>query len=205
MLWLGLVVCAAVLLYLFLSYNPTHLLFNYLQGDANAYVFALFMALLPLAGMPISIFLVLAGILFGMPGGFALTGVVILFHLGMTYYLVHSVVRPLLVRLMGRFHVAIPRLPREGRKKIGFVFMILPGLPYSVKNYLLALAEMPLWPYLAISWTAHFLLSIPFIILGKGVVRMEPLILFPAVGLISLGIVLQYYLRRRYTNLDGSE
>lgn len=202
MLWLSLLVGFAVLLYLYLSYNPAHLLSRYLQSDANAYIFAFLMAILPLAGVPISIFLVLVGMLFGMPAGFALTGVLMLFHLVMTYYLVHSFVRPLLIRVLGEFHLAIPRLPRQRRKRIGFVFMILPGLPYAVKNYLLALAEMPLKPYLIISWAAHFALSIPFIILGKGVIELDPVVLFPAVGLISLGLVLQYYLRRRYTNLE---
>lgn len=204
MLWLSLIVAAAILLYLFLSYNPTHLLFQYLKGDANAYVFVILMAVLPLAGMPISIFLILVGMLFGMTGGFVLTGALMLFHLVTTYYLVHSFVRPRLIRILDRLQLAVPKLPRRRRKRIGFVFMILPGLPYSVKNYLLALAEMPLKPYLIISWISHFGLSIPFIILGRGVIQLNPMILCIAVLLISLGLVLQHYLRRHYRNLDGS-
>lgn len=202
MIWLSLIVGAAILLYLFLSYNPAHLLFKYLQSDANAAIFIFLMAILPLAGVPISIFLVLVGMLFGMVAGIALTGVLMLFHLVMTYYLVHSFVRPLLIRVLREFHLAIPRLPRQRRKRIGFLFMIVPGLPYAVKNYLLALAEMPLKPYLIISWASHFSLSIPFIILGKGVIELDPVVLFLAVGLISLGLVSQYFLRRRYANLD---
>jgi uncharacterized membrane protein YdjX (TVP38/TMEM64 family) len=204
LLCLGLTVAAAVLFYIFLTYNPTHLVYNYLESDANFLIFAVLMALLPLAGMPISIFLVLAGILYGMPGAIALTAGVMFFHLLMTYYLVHSLVRPLLVRLLDRFDLAIPKFPARGRKRIGFVFMILPGIPYSAKNYLLALAEMPFRPYLLIGWTAQFGLSIPFIILGKGVIRMDPVILLAAVCLLGAGFILQNYLRKKYKKLDES-
>ncbi len=204
LLGLSLIVGGAVLTFLLFSYHPADLLTQYINGDANVYVFALLMALLPLAGMPISIFLVLVGMLYGIPGGIALTGALEAFHLVMTYYLVHSFVRPLLIRLLGKFNMAIPKLPIHGRKRIGFVFMILPGLPYAVKNYLLALAKMPFRPYMAIGWTAQFGLSVSFIILGKGVIQMDPIILSLAVGLILLGAGLQYFLRRHYQNLKNS-
>lgn len=193
-----LIVCGAILLYIFLYYNPTNLIYSYLESDANAYVFIILMALLPLLGLPISIFLVLVGMMFGIPGGIALTGIIMVFHLLATYYLVHSFVRPLLIRFLHDFHLHIPKLPPNGKKRLGFAFMILPGLPYSMKNYLLALAEMPFKPYMLISWSCHFILNIPFIILGRGVIRMDPKVLLMAAGLIIMGLAVQYYLRRKY-------
>ncbi|MDW7773873.1 MAG: hypothetical protein SCH71_13380 [Desulfobulbaceae bacterium] len=201
--WGFLVAVIALVISLFVAYNPPGLLFTQLNSDTNSLVFAALMAVLPLAGFPISIFLVLVGMMYGITGGIVLTGGIMLFHMIATYYLVHSLVRPLLVRLLQRFHMKIPKLPKRGKKRLGFVFMILPGVPYAAKNYLFALTEIPLAPYLLIGWAAQFGLSIPLIVLGKGVIRMDPLILLLGACLILIGLALQYYLRRLYKNLGG--
>lgn len=193
-----LTVAGSFVLYTVFSYNPAHHLYTYLQNDANASVFVVLMALLPLAGLPISVFLVLIGMMFGIPAGIGITAIVMFFHVLATYYLVHSFVRPLLLGFLNRFELKIPRLPRERRKRIGFAFMILPGIPYSLKNYLLALAEMPFRPYVIISWSVQFIMSIPFIVLGRGVVELDPIILILAAVLIVTGLTIQYRLRKRY-------
>jgi len=196
--WSGVTLIAVVLLTLFSSANAPRLLCDYLQHDANSFVFALFMAVLPLIGIPISIFLVLVGIIYGMAGGMILTGACILLHLITTYYLVHSLFRPLVIRILQRVHLGIPRLPRSGGKRLGFFFMIFPGLPYAMKNYLFALTETPFRSYLLISWPAQFCLSIPFIILGRGLMEMDVKILLAAATIILLGMLGQQYVRRRY-------
>lgn len=170
---------------------------NSLTTETNSLVFVVLMALLPLAGFPITVFLFLVGVIFGVTGGIFLTGAMMIFHLLVTYYLVHSVFRPLIIRILNRFHIPAPQLPLKGRKRLAFIFMIVPGLPYTVKNFLLALADLSLPEYLVINWVAQFSLSIPVIILGKGVIRMDPLVLSAGVLLLLIVLAGQYYLRRR--------
>lgn len=197
-----LAIIIAIGLYLFLSSeNPADLLSSYLKDDINIYLFSLLMILLPLIGAPISIFLVLVGIKFGIVMGILLTGVIMLFHLLATYYMVHSFLRLRVVRVLQKFDMKIPQLPQKGKKRLGFVFMIFPGIPYTMKNYLFALTEMPFIPYMLISWTAQFSLCIPFIVLGKGVIGMDPVILFAAIGILLLSIVGQNFIRKRYKNI----
>ncbi|MGW8161286.1 MAG: TVP38/TMEM64 family protein [Desulfobulbales bacterium] len=180
--------------YIFIAYNPS----AWLTENTNPVVFTVLMALLPIAGIPISIFLVLVGMIFGIPLGIAVTGILILFHMTVTYYLVHSLFRPLVLRLLNRSHISVPWLPNRGNKRLAFIFMLIPGLPYAIKNYLLVLSGIPFLPYIIISWLAQFVLSLPFIMLGRAVMKMDPVILAVAISTILLGFGGQNYLRRRY-------
>lgn len=78
------------------------------------------------------------------------------------------------------------------------IFMLFPGLPYSIKNYLLAMSGLSFLEYVIIGWVAQFSLSIPFILLGRAVIKMAPLFLGIALALVLLGFVGQNFLRRRY-------
>lgn len=197
-LWLSLLVGILTLLYLFLAGNPTNQLYSYLNNRANWFIFAALMTVLPIIGAPISIFLVMVGMMFGLTGGIILTGLLMLLHLFVTYYLTHSFLRPMVIGLLDRFSLDIPKLPQKGGYRLSFIFMVIPGLPYSVKNYLLALSDLTLKPYVLISWLTQFGTSIPFIILGKGVAELNPTILALAVLILLFSLLIQYYLRQCY-------
>jgi len=188
----------AFLIYVAVEYNPSAWVTAYINEGTNGYVFAVLMALLPVAGIPISIFLVLVAMIFGLTGGIALTGALMFFHLAATYYLTHTLFRPLVMRLLSRYHVGVLKLPERGARRLAFIFMLFPGLPYSIKNYLLALSGLSFWEYVIIGWTAQFSLSIPFVLLGRAVIKMDPLILGIALALVILAIIGQNFLRRRY-------
>lgn len=201
--WLILLSAVGVFLVLVIKYHPAETLRTFLDNTANSYIFAVLMAFLPILGFPISVFLVLVGMMFGIAGGIALTGLMMLFHLAATYYLVHSFLRSQVVRLLGRFNLKIPKLPQTGGYRLSLIFMIVPGLPYAVKNYLLALAGLPLKPYLLISWLTQFGASIPFVILGKGVMELDPVILIIALLVLLISFIVQYYLQQRYKVSDS--
>jgi len=199
--WFFIIVGAVFLVSIIFSFNPARLITQYLSSDTNSFIFAGLMAVLPLAGFPISIFLVLVGMVYGITGGILMTGAVMLFHMVMTYYLVHSLFRPLINRMLERFDVEIPQLPGNEKKGLAFLFMITPGLPYSVKNYLLALTELPFRQYLAIAWLAQFGFSIPFIVLGKSVVQENLMVLLLVVLALLAGYLLLWRLQRKFAIL----
>lgn len=179
------------------EYNPATFISQFLSSETNSLVFAVLMAFLPLAGFPLVPFLLLVGMIYGTVGGILVTASLMLFHMTASYYLTHSLFRPVVKRILLRFGLPVPQLPRDGGKRFAFIFMIVPGLPYSIKNYFLALTGMPVSTYLGISWIAQFSLAIPFVILGDGVMRMEPIVLAVAAGCLLLALAGQYYLRRQ--------
>ena len=203
-IWSGLLVGAVflgLLAYVIMTYDPSTWLNDFLNRSTNPLVFAALMAVLPIFGIPVSIFLVLVGMIFGITTGILVTGGLMLFHLVATWFLVHSLFRPLVLKMLNRTQVTPPRLPQKGKKRLALIFMLIPGLPYAVKNYLLALSGLPFPHYMAISWLTQFSLSIPFIILGKGVIQMDPLILGAGLVIIIFGFAGQHYLRLHYRNL----
>jgi uncharacterized membrane protein YdjX (TVP38/TMEM64 family) len=182
------------------DHEPAVMLREYLATRSHPGIFIVLMLVLPVLGVPISIFLVLVGIRFGVVGGVLLSAGIMFCHMALTYYLVHTFLRKWIVALLLAHDVAIPRLASPKNRRLAFVFMLIPGLPYAVKNNLLALSEMPFGPYMAINWTAQFGLSIPFIILGGVVMEMNPAILLLVLGFFGGTYLLQHYLKKKYRN-----
>ncbi len=185
----------AVAAYAFINHEPLTVLKNYLESRVHPLLFILLMAVLPICGVPISLFLVLVGMRFGIATGIALSAVTMLFHLSATYYLVHSFLRLWITGLLQRFSIPVPELQIMSNKRSAVVFMLVPGLPYVVKNNLLALTGLPLVPYLLIGWLSQFLTAISFVIFGGAVIEMNYSILALALVLILAGFLLQRFIR----------
>lgn len=185
----------AVAIYAVINHEPVTALKNYLENRVHPALFILLMAVLPICGVPISLFLVLVGMRFGIVIGVVLAAVTMLFHLSVTYYLVHSFLRVWITGLLQRFHIPVPELQIMSNKRYAIVFMLVPGLPYLVKNNLLALTGMPLVPFLLIGWLSQYITSIPFIIFGGAVMEMDYSVLALALALILTGFLLQRFIR----------
>jgi uncharacterized membrane protein YdjX (TVP38/TMEM64 family) len=138
-----------------------------LRNDVSTPGFLLSMGLLPALGLPISPFLVLAGLKFGFPLAVALAGLATLLHLLIAFGVGRSVLRPVVAAFLRRHRRRLPTLARPGRRLPTFLFVVVPGLPYSFKNYLLALGDLPLAQYVGLVWTGQMAIALPFIGLGK--------------------------------------
>jgi uncharacterized membrane protein YdjX (TVP38/TMEM64 family) len=195
-----LAVLLAIAAFIVHNYEPGALLREYLSSRVHPGIFIALMLILPVLGAPISIFLILVGIKFGVVGGVLLSALLMFCHMALTYYLAHTFWRKWIVALLLAHDVAIPRLDGQKNRRLAFVFMLVPGLPYAIKNNLLALSEMPFGPYMAINWTAQFGLGIPFIILGGVVMEMNPAILILVLGFLVGSYLLQHYLKKKYRN-----
>ncbi|MEE4241409.1 MAG: hypothetical protein V2I36_08075 [Desulfopila sp.] len=188
-------------LFLFVrTHAPVRALDEYLQGSISPAVFLLLMLALPVAGAPLSPFLVLIGMKFGTVEGISLSGIIMLMQMTLTYFLVNSFLRKWIFRLLEFFHIPVARFNDDHSRWHAFIFMLVPGLPYVAKNNLLALTGMGLTPYLTINWVAQFGLSVPLILLGGAVMEMNLVILGIAFLLLLAAYLLQYFLRKRYRN-----
>jgi len=78
----------------------------------------------------------------------------------------------------------------------------VPGLPYAVKLYSLALTDLPFLRYLWIVWLFHVLNSIPFVGLGAAAATVSPLWLFVFAVLAIATIVGTKWLKERYLNSE---
>ncbi len=159
-----------------------------LRNDVSTPGFLLSMGLLPALGLPISPFLVLSGLKFGFPLAVALAGLATLLHLLIAFGVGRSVLRPVVASFLERRRKEIPTLARPGRRLPTFLFVVVPGLPYSFKNYLLALGDLPLAQYVGLVWTGQMTIALPFIGLGEAAAVGHGAVAVAAVLLAALAV-----------------
>lgn len=102
------------------------------------------MALLPIAGFPIAIVYLIAGARFGpLVGGVIVTFATAIHLLG-TYAIARSFLRAPLQRFIEKRHARLPEIPVDEQALVCVIAALVPGLPYVVRNYLMALAGVRL-------------------------------------------------------------
>lgn len=183
--------------YLFHQLDLSGRLRDFLESGISPAVFVALMAILPILGAPIAVFLVLVGMRFGIAAGILLSAVLMFLHMAVTYYLVNSLLRSWISRLLQRCKVSTPTLLHHYTTWQAVIFMLVPGVPYAVKNNLLALAGYRFAPYMAINWLTQYLHGIPLIVLGGAVVNLDLAILGVACLLLLLGYLLQRFIRTK--------
>jgi uncharacterized membrane protein YdjX (TVP38/TMEM64 family) len=102
------------------------------------------MAILPIFGFPISVVYVIAGARFGLIGGSVVVAAVTAVHLVGTHLVARSFLREPLRRYIERRHAKLPAIPVDEQAAVGVVAALVPGPPYVVRNYVLALAGVKL-------------------------------------------------------------
>ena len=192
-----LILIVAVFSYIGYLHEPLTLLKGYLKNAVDPLFFMLLLLVLPILGVPVSVFLVPAGMKFGMAGGLILAAFSMAFHMTVSYAMAHLFLQDWALRLLKRFRLSFPDFKNGRKYRHAFIFMLVPGLPYAMKNYVLALTEIGFGRYMLINWTAQFSTSIPLIVMGKGIIEMNPVILAYALGLLSVCYLLYYFLRRQ--------
>lgn len=141
---------------------------------------ALFVALfllLPLIGFPISALLVILGVKFG-----TWIGLIIMFagmpvHLTVSFFVAHSLLRAPLLRLLARMGRPLPQIPEDRQARFCFLFMAVPGLSYTLKNYLLPLSGVPFRYFFLSGLVLQGVMGIPFVVAGDAAAKADLLLL----------------------------
>jgi uncharacterized membrane protein YdjX (TVP38/TMEM64 family) len=193
---------AAVLVYWYQQGLLTQQHLKNLLASLSLPWFLLAWLILPLVGFPISIALLAAGMKLGMVASFALLIVGMGIHTVAAWYLAHGMLREKLQHWLQRTRFDLPTIPRKHQVWFTALFVTVPGLPYGVKLYSLALTDLPFVRYLWIVWLFHVLNSIPFVGLGAAAATVSPLWLFVFAVLAIGTIVGTKWLKERYLNLD---
>lgn len=135
-------------------------------GGLHAVPLIAAMALLPIFGFPIMPVYVVAGVRFGLLGGGAVVAFATAVHLLGTYLIARSFLRRPVERVLGRWHAHLPHIPRDEEPAVALIAALIPGLPYFVRNYLLALAGVRLRIYFSICLPIYVARSYVSILLG---------------------------------------
>jgi uncharacterized membrane protein YdjX (TVP38/TMEM64 family) len=159
---LTVVAIASVVLYTDLTWA---ILMDWIEGLNPIAVLPL-MAVLPIAGFPISIVYLFAGARFGPLWGGVVVAFITAAHLGGTYLITRSFLRAPLQRFMERRNLHLPDIPEDEQAAIALIAALVPGLPYVVRNYLLALADLKFRYYFWVCLPIYVARSYVTILLG---------------------------------------
>lgn len=176
-----------------------------LRNDLSPALFFVLMSVLPVAGFPMSPFLVMAGLKFGFLMGVTAAGLATLIHLICAFGVGRSFLRPWIIRLLKRRNHRIPRLSRGGKYLTTFLFVAFPGLPYSLKNYLLAISDLSLTTYIGLTWISQMLVALPFIGLGEAAGQMHLAVGAGVVLIILVGYLTMKSVARRHRRKNNGE
>ena len=161
--WRALIVAAILLTgfyFLARSFNITTV--HAYAGRLNGPLAFLLLTILPLAGFPVSVLHVTAGIRFGLARGLALVALSILLQLLASYGLVHWREK----YFQRKFATLRDKIPPGAHGAVTLFTLLLPGVPYFAKNYVLPVIGVPLRTYLLWSFPIHVLQSAVAVFFG---------------------------------------
>ena len=143
---------------------------------------------LPLFGFPINVVLLASGMKYGFAVSIAIAVVAMAFHTFAAWHLAHGLFRKRLEDWLRETRFELPKIPEKHQIWFTTVFVTIPGLPYAVKLYSLALTNLPFRRYFLIVWLVHGLNAIPLIGIGVAAINVDVvwLIAFGVLGLLTI-------------------
>lgn len=155
--------------------------------------------ILPLAGFPVSVLLVLIGLRFGVMWGMIIVTVGMFFHLLVVYGIAQSGMRNAMRRRIASFGYEIPPIKENHRLWFTTLFASIHGPPYAAKLYLLALTDLPFRYHCGIALPVYIGFSLLPVSAGKAVMNLNPVtvsvIVIASIALLLFG----RWLTLRYT------
>lgn len=169
----------------------------YGKGLPAAWFIAAFLVL-PLVGFPVSVFLVLAGIRFGLGGGMAVAAGGMLFHHFAAYRVTHGLFRDRLRQRLEHAGYAIPPIKTTHRVWFTALFAAIHGPPYIAKLYLLALTDVPFRIYFWVGAPVYIFFCLIPVGAGSAVMRFDATWIYVLAGVSAAFLLAGYWLRRRF-------
>ncbi|MEW6076409.1 MAG: hypothetical protein AB1724_01210 [Thermodesulfobacteriota bacterium] len=173
--------------------------------NTPAPLFIALMIILPIFGVPISLFLLVLGIKFGLTAGLLLMFLVMPIHMTVSFALT-KVAGELIQNVLFRGKYVIPQVPADRRVRFSFLVAALPLLPYAAKNFFLPLAGVPFRLYLGMNWACQATLAIPAVVLGSSIGDLNPAMFMAAVaGLLAIYLIIGRIEKKYGKHVDFKE
>ena len=175
--------------------------------DTDPVGFVTLMSTLLLVGFPISVCYLYAGSAFPWWQAWSLCSLALLINIAIAYPIGRHLLAHPIARLLQYYEKSFPVLTSANQFRITFLVRVLPGIPYFMQNYLLAMIGVKFVHYLLISWLvqssiAAGMTAVPLLVERTGWATAGILLLI----LLLLGVLHRVYIpRKKILKEDGSE
>ncbi len=196
-------VCCISALYFIFHFGLVQKAASLIDRNTPAWLFLVLMIFLPLAWFPLSAFVFVLGVKFGIVCGIIILEAVMPVHILASYAIARGVRRPLTAFLTRWKKYSIPEIPENKAALFSFLFLAVPVFPYAAKNYILPLAGAPFRYCMWMNWAVQGAVSIPFVILGKSAAEMNLLLFGGTVAFLAFLFAFLRWLKRWYERLES--
>lgn len=166
-------------------------------------VFILAYLILPLLGVPATIFYLAAGVRFGLPLGGLVSGVCILFHHLVGYWIAQGPMRRVVRHWLEKPGHSLPKIKAHNQVEWTALFSAIAGPPYALKLYLLPLAGVSYRIYLLVAMPIHVVMCLPVVAAGGSLGSVNAVWVTVAGVSIVLLVLLTAWLKRHYSRSQG--
>jgi len=135
-------------------------------ANMNGWLLFFLMALLPLVGMPMSLLAIMAGAKFGPWEGLAVAAAAVAINLAASRWIARSWLRVPLDKLLRKTNYKRPTLEKGEYVGVCLLTALVPGPSYTIKNYFLAISNLPFRVIFWIGLPAHLFAMSPGIFFG---------------------------------------
>lgn len=174
------------------------------SDDTHPVVLLCAFLILPVVGFPVTILLVLLGLRFDFFLGIMIMFVLMPFHLALSFWVTHSVFGEKVKNIADKKKYRIFTIPENRYLEFSFLFMAIPGLPYTVKNYLLPLFGIPFRHYFFTGWAVQGIAGMPFVILGEAAAEWNIKFLLILLPLFLIIYLFKQKIKRKYDRIVQS-
>jgi len=154
-------------------------------SPAPLWLFFTAMAVLPVLGFPIAVFYLYAGGAYGPFPGIPLCLGALAVNMSLSYLVATRFLRKPLSGWLAQHGHTVPRLSSLNQFRVVFLMRTIPGPPYPVQNYLLALAGVPFPLFLLLSLSLQGIIASGMIWVGDTIWNASSPVIWAAVALAA--------------------
>lgn len=188
---------SAGLIYLALNGDLNTFMHTVVNEETHSAVVVILYLLLPLIGFPITLFLLLLGVKFDIMSGVLVMTGGMAFHVALSFPAANTLLRPLIEKILSKSRYRLPDYSHRRFAMPAVIFMLVPGLSYIMKNYILSLSGIPFRAYFFIAWPTQAVMGIPVVVAGGLVQHRHLWLLLPLLILMAIGYFVFHRLRKR--------
>lgn len=167
-------------------------------GLITAYV------VLPTIGFPITPLLILLGVRFGSLYGSLIMALIMPFHLAVSFWAVRTRIQDWIQKIADAHSITIPEIPKKHQFSFSFLFMIIPGLSYTLKNYLLPMSGLSFFSCMICGWLPQAILGIPLVVMGDAAAHYSVILLIGLVGVYLVMVLSRKWIAKLYRRIIAS-
>jgi uncharacterized membrane protein YdjX (TVP38/TMEM64 family) len=166
-------------------------------GEAiNGWLLFLLILLLPLVGMPMSICGILIGAKFGVCDGIIVTAVAVAFQLSASWGIARTWLHKPIEKILRKTRYQMPSLETGEYAAVCLLTALIPGPSYTLKNYFLALSNLPFGIVLGVGLPANLFAMLPGVLFGSFTAAMNwPKAIFLIVYVVLLFVASHWVIR----------